>query len=276
MLPNFLIIGTQKGATTWLASSLGQHADVFMVEQKEIHFFHRHFDKGVAWYESHFDAWAGQKAVGEATPGYLFRPESPERIRKTLGAGVKLIASLRHPVDRAYSAFWMFKSRGLIPADAEFHTCFREGSHDLRARGLYFAQVSRYLDCFSRENMLILIYEELKRDAQHALNTCLDFLEVDPQVAPATGTVKANKAVGMSLFHQPLWGLRRKLRSLPRGIERPLAALGRRAFERIPQRNNYQPLEKGLRQELFEEFIPDIHSLENLLGRDLSIWSGST
>ena len=29
MLPNFLIIGVQKGATTWLANCLGQHPDVF-------------------------------------------------------------------------------------------------------------------------------------------------------------------------------------------------------------------------------------------------------
>ena len=178
MLPNFVIIGTEKAATTWLAKCLGQHPDVFMAEVKETYFFSTHFKKGPKWYESqHFGDWAGQTAIGEATPGYINNPEVPGRIQSALGDEVKLIASLRHPVDRAYSAFWMRLSRGDIPFDADFRTIYQRDEYGLRTRGNCFVQLSRYLEYFPRENLSVLIYEELKRDNQKALfvwlSTCL-------------------------------------------------------------------------------------------------------
>ena len=62
MLPNFLIIGVQKAATSWLAACLQEHPDVFMSKEKEVHFFDKHFDKGQLWYEAHFADWAGHEA----------------------------------------------------------------------------------------------------------------------------------------------------------------------------------------------------------------------
>ena len=53
MLPNFLIIGAQKGATSWLARCLDQHPDAFVPEW-EVHFFNHRFSKGLEWYESQF------------------------------------------------------------------------------------------------------------------------------------------------------------------------------------------------------------------------------
>jgi len=273
VLPNFLIIGVQKGATTWLANCLGQHPDVFMVEIKEIHFFHRHFEKGLKWYESHFNDWSGQTAVGEATPGYVYFPEVPGRIKATLGDEIKFIVSLRHPVDRAYSEFWMHLSRGRIPADTDFRTFFQQGDRfGMRGRGHYFAQLSRYLEYFPRENMLVLIYEEIKRDGQKAVGGCLEFLGVDSQFVPDALRTKANKAIDVSVFHHQVWGLRWVIESLPQGIERPLVSVGRRVFERLPKRKSYEPLAKDLRQELLSDFMPDIRRLEHLLDRDLSIW----
>ena len=157
MLANFLIIGAQKSATTWLADCLIEHPDVFMARPKEIHFFNHKFDKGIAWYKAYFQDWAGQSAVGEATPGYLNHPEAPGRIKATLGDELKLIASLRHPIDRAYSAFWHYTRRGRIPPETDFATFLNQaatGATDdrfgLYTRGLYASQVGCYLRYFSR------------------------------------------------------------------------------------------------------------------------------
>lgn len=273
MLPNFLIIGVQKGATTWLAKCLGQHSDVFLAEVKEVRFFfHGQFEKGLKWYESHFDDWSGQKAIGEATPGYIYYQEVPGRIKATLGDEIKLIASLRHPVDRAYSAFWERLSRGLIPADADFRTLFYQDSHGLQSRGYYFAQLGRYLEHFPRENLLVLIYEDIKRDAQKVVSDCLEFLDIDSQFVPDALSTKAYKGIDMSIFHHQVWGLRWAIKSLPRSIEKPLMSVGRHIFERLPKRKSYEPLAQNLRQELLGDFMPDIRQLESLLDRDLSIW----
>jgi hypothetical protein len=274
MLPNFLIIGTQKAATTWLAKCLDEHPDVLIAKVKETYFFTHNFERGLEWYESqHFGDWSGQTAIGEATVSYIANPNAPGRIRATLRDGVKLIASLRHPVDRAYSAFWMHLSRGNIPADTDFRTFFLQSDQfGLRRLGYYFAQLSRYLEFFPLENFLILIYEEIKRDGQKAASDCFQFLGVDSQFVPEALSAKANKGIDMSVFHRQVWGLRRAIKSLPPGIERPLASVGRRIFDLLPLRKSYEPLAQGLRQELLSDFMPDIRQLEGLLDRDLSIW----
>jgi hypothetical protein len=284
MLPNFLIIGTQKAATSWLARCLGEHPDVFMVGIKEIHFFNHRFERGLAWYESHFSDWAGQSVIGEATPGYINHPDAPGRIKATLGEEVKLIASLRHPVHRAYSAFWHYVRGGRISANADFRTVFQQSDQvGLRSRGDYFTHLSRYLEYFPRKNLLILIYEEIKRDALKAVSDCLEFLGVDSQFVPSTLNSRVNKGTDPRLFHSQAMALRRTVAAktdlLPRGLREPFRAVGRHAFEhlilkRLPKQNSYVPLDENLRQELLSEFMPGIIQLEGLLGRDLSIWYG--
>lgn len=273
MLPNFLIIGVQKGATSWLAKCLGEHPDVFMVEVKETNFFYSHFDKGLEWYESqYFSEWSGQTAIGEATPSYIYRPSVPGRVQATLGDEVKFIASLRHPVDRAYSAFWMFLSRGQIPTDTDFRMFFQQDQHQVRSRGYYSVQLSRYLERFPRENMLVLICEEIKKDSRKAICDCLEFLSVDSQFISHALTTEVNKGIDVSVFHHQIWSMRRAMKSLPRGIERPLARAGRHIFDWLPKKKSYEPLPEDIRQELLSDFMPDIRQLESLLDRDLAIW----
>ena len=45
------------------------------------------------------------KAIGEATPAYLYMPQVPHLIKSRL-PDVKMIVSLRNPIDRAYSHYW--------------------------------------------------------------------------------------------------------------------------------------------------------------------------
>lgn len=272
MLPNFLIIGAQKAATTWLAKCLGEHPDVFMVEIKEVRFFNRYFAKGLEWYESYFSGWSGQTAIGEGTPGYIYFPEVAGRIKATLGEDVRFITSLRHPVDRAYSAFWMFLSHGAIPVDADFRACFREDRNGLRTRGNYYLQLSRYLECFPHENLLALIYEEVKKDNQKALGDCFQFLGVDRRFVSDSLNTRVNKALDVSVFHRQVFGIRRALESLPVSVEKPLISIGQRIFGSLPTQRDYTSLTEELRRELIAEFAADIEQLESLLGRDLSIW----
>ncbi len=286
MLPNFLIIGTQKAATSWLARCLGEHPDVFMFDEKEIHFFNHRFEEGLTWYEQHFRDYSNQVAVGEATPGYISHPDAPDRIQATLGNEIKLIASLRHPVDRAYSAFGQYLRRGEVPPDTDFRTLFlQEDQFGLRSRGDYLANLKRYLTYFPRENLLILIYEEFKKDDHKAIRDCLDFLEVDSQFVPQSLKVKVNKGTDQRLFHGQAIALRRyvavKIKQLPKSIREPVLEVGRHTFKefilkQLPKQNSYKPLDHELRQELLQVFMPDINQLEDLIGKDLSVWYASS
>jgi hypothetical protein len=278
VLPNFLILGAQKAGTTWLAKCLGEHPDVFVPEIKEIYYFTHNYGKGLKWYESFFADWSGEKAVGEGTVSYIKRREAPQRIRETLGDDVKLIASLRHPVERAYSAYRMYWTRGSIPQDTDFRTFVDQDILEARTLGLYHDQVERYLEQFPRENMLVLIYDEMQAGGDHGrravVSRCLEHLALDAQFIPPSLDARVNAGIEMKLFHHQVWGLRRAMKKLPRAIDRPLASVGRRIFDWFPKKAEPEPLEPGLKQELMSGFKLDIERLEHLLDRDLSIWYG--
>ena len=53
-LPDFLILGSPRCGTTWLAKALGSHPEVFMPSRKELHFFDREYESGIASYSAHF------------------------------------------------------------------------------------------------------------------------------------------------------------------------------------------------------------------------------
>lgn len=291
MLPNFLIIGAQKSATTWLASCLGEHPDVFMYlgqANKEVHFFSFRFDQGVDWYQTHFENWSGQTVIGEATPGYISHPLAPRRIRETLGE-VKLLASLRHPVERAYSAFWHMLRRGRLPLDTDFYTFFRESDQfQIRSRGRYAAQLSRYLEYFPGENLLVLLYEELFKDSRQTLSHCFEFLEVDSRFEPAVLTTPVNRGrQDIGAFNNQAWLLRgtvwlaaRRVMNMglfPQKLRQPLIRTARSLFQKLaiewgPRQKQFERLDDNIRQELLAYYMPDIRQLEDLLDRDLSIW----
>lgn len=53
-LPNFLYIGPDKAGSSWLHEVLIQHPEVFLSEAKDLYFFDRYYDRGMAWYASQF------------------------------------------------------------------------------------------------------------------------------------------------------------------------------------------------------------------------------
>lgn len=198
-LPDFLIIGTQKGGTTSLYNYLTTHPRIYPARTKEILFFDYKFTKGQTWYRSHFSFFSKLKTVtltGEASPDYLYHPHAARRIA-TLLPNVKLIVLLRNPVDRAISYYW-WEVKGRhesLPMHAAFHTederihsgrqkvmknrhyySFAHEHFSYLDRGKYAEQLERYFCYFERENMLILRSEDFFSDTQKEFDKVLQFL----------------------------------------------------------------------------------------------------
>src|SRR5579863_2670833 len=115
LLPDFLVIGTQRGGTTALYHSLQTHPYIKPATTTDTHFFDKKFNKGLTWYRGHFptsvERYYAQRLrrhaflTGEASSSYLFYPHTPGRVARAL-PHVKLIVLLRNPVDRAYSQYF--------------------------------------------------------------------------------------------------------------------------------------------------------------------------
>ncbi len=184
-LPDFLVIGAEKGGTTWLYTQLKKHPDIFLPATKEVQFFNKYnsnliqrdyFQQGIDWYANFFKQYNGQKAVGEVTPMYLCDAEAPLRIKQTL-PHVKLIAILRNPVQRAWSHYCMAKNKE--HTKLTFREAIRQREPRFIDRGLYYNQLKIYYQLFQPNKIIVIFYEEVFKNPEHWLSEICKFLSVD-------------------------------------------------------------------------------------------------
>ena len=169
-LPNFLIIGAPKAGTTSLYSYFREHPAIFMPELKEPRFFGyegqgdriRFPVRTLEEYTALFDAVTTETAIGEATPHYLVYPVAAQRIRDLIPE-VRLIASLRDPVDRAYSVYQMNLRNKGVNTGIPFVEAIRT-DHNLRET--YADMLGRYVALFPPEQLKVILLEDLEADPQ--------------------------------------------------------------------------------------------------------------
>lgn len=108
---DFLGIGAQRAATTWLHKCLKRHPQIRLpTSKKEVHFFNREYERGLDWYYSQFGRRESNQIVGEITPNYLNVEEAAERIQCHFPE-TKLFCILRDPLHRAHSSFELQRAR---------------------------------------------------------------------------------------------------------------------------------------------------------------------
>lgn len=173
---DFIGVGAQKSGTSWAYACLYEHPEI-CAPVKEIHFFSRpRFVKGKEWYESHFKSCDTAKQKGEFSTSYLYSKETPERI-KELYPDVKLIAILRNPVARAVSQYFNAIKAGEISETISFEAYQAEESSVLE-QGLYNLQLERYRALFNKDQLLVLIYEDIKKDPKAFMRSIYQFLNI--------------------------------------------------------------------------------------------------
>jgi len=200
--PNFIGIGAQKCATTWLSECLRHHPEVFMSQPKEIHFFETeaNWNNGVDWYLEHFRSSGGFKARGEYSPSYLSHPVSAQRIKDVLGP-VKILVSLRNPVSRFISHYKHLIRQGKLLKEeysvlnaANFERATKLYPQ-LINNGSYYSDLNVFIDIFGRENLWIMIKEDIDANPQAELRKTYEFLEVDADFVPSILTKKVSPGI---------------------------------------------------------------------------------
>ena len=207
MLPNFIIVGAPRCGTTYLRQCLVEHPDIYMAGLSytgDINFFNpgseisaiRYYECGMAWYEGLFDGRRHETAVGEKTAHYFADPEVAARIFEHI-PDARLVVAIRNPVERAYSAFWY--NRGKLPSAIGFtEACQSPVGHQLRflESGLYYQNLQRFLEFFSKDRIHIVVNDFLQRDPRQELAKLFDFLGVDSTFIPSVMNRKINGAIG--------------------------------------------------------------------------------
>lgn len=199
--PDFIIIGGQKCGTTWLRYHLRQHPQV-VVPTKEAQFFNRRhrFARGQSWYESFFQRTAPGQVIGDKSPDYLWTTSdgardhfagSHERLHE-MYPEMKLVVTLRNPVNRAVSALNHFIRRGHIsPLYGIDALLFGDKQSLIEGlgiieKGFYYRELRPYLDLFDPEQMLILLFEaDILQSPRQTLQRLYEFIGADLEVEEA-------------------------------------------------------------------------------------------
>jgi Sulfotransferase family len=290
MLPNFIVIGAAKAGTTALYWYLAEHPDVFMSRVKETNYFAyglntqggllygdpdvHHFPvKTREEYERLFAETGDAVAIGEASPIYLECPQAAERIRSLI-PGARIICSLRHPVDRAYSDYLMYlrrRGRRFDPS-RELTTTSVWARPDSRWMQVsrYHGQLSRYFEMFPRDRLHVFLFDDIKRNALAATQQVYRFLKVDSEFVPDFDTPHAAGGMPVSRLLEGFLtsgALRSALKPwVPVRAANWVRRLRSRTMRKAP------PLPAELRRELTEHFREDIARTSELIGRNLEHW----
>lgn len=301
--PNFIIIGAAKSGTTSLYHYLAQHPQIYMSPRKHTRFFA--YEKAnptfrgagpidppnpyaIADIESYHALFAGanhERAIGEASHSYLYQAQAAGRI-KQYSPGMKLIAVLRSPTERAFSHY-----RQLIRDGRENIADFTEAleAEEERVRnnwwpdfhyariGLYYGQLRRYFELFGQDQVKVYLYEDLCLDPAGMLQDVFRYLDVDDSFVPqanirynASGIPK-NRAI-----HAILQKLRYAKPFAARVLSEKQMQLLLRVGSNLHNQNlSSQRLSPQLRAQVTEAYFnEDILRLQDLIERDLSTWLG--
>jgi len=176
--PDFVGLGAQRSGTTWLYSLIAAHPDVQGGSTKELHYFHRFWnrpftDDDARTYARYFPRPPG-KLAGEWSPGYLSHFWVPPLVARA-APDAKLLVSLRDPVERYRSGVVLQSETRRIGA-AGASTAFR--------LGCYGMQLTHLLSYVGRDRLHLVQFEDCTRDAAGELARIYEFLGLDPGFRP--------------------------------------------------------------------------------------------
>jgi hypothetical protein len=293
--PDFYLVGAPKAGTTSLFDYLQRYPEFFLPEQKEVLFFgtdldvrDRHRRSAAEFQDLYREAPAGAKR-GTAYVWYLYSRTAAAEIR-AVRPDARIIIALRDPVAALYALHSEFVYDGnedlvdfaaalaaepercagrRIPAEAHFADglCYRRTVR-------YAQQVQRYLDRFGREQVHVLLFDDLLADPRATGMAVARFLGVEPRPEVEFPHANPNKRSRSRV-------VRRFLASPPASLRRGVRAvvpsrLRRLAYRRVKALNAATPerttLDPTLARQLRSELDASVAELEGVLGRPLTGW----
>lgn len=271
----FIGIGAQKAATTWLHHILSEHPGVITSDAKELNFFTANYDRGALWYESQFDDGNGLR--GEVSPTYFFSGDAPRRA-SAYNPDLRVIAVLRDPVERTYSNHLHEVRKRHIPPETSFEVALDANpAYVLQSR--YRENLSRWSEVFAPEQILVLLAEEIGSDPLASFRSVCRHLGLpdtpEPEglherqhesVEPKNRAIQgALRSLGDFARHRGLGAAVKSVKAMP--VVDGLLAANRRSLRSV-----VADMQPETRARLVEEFRPDAVFVAEWLGRPTLPW----
>ncbi len=270
-LPDFIIIGAMKSATTTLHEQLARQPGLFMSRPKEPNFFSDDdvFARGLDWYSSLFGGAEPGAICGESSTHYTKRPTHPKTVDRMAAAlsDVKVIYVMRHPIDRLLSHHGHEVTNGRTTQGVREAV---EEIPELVDYGRYHMQLEPYLEAYGTSRVLPVFFCRLVHDPQEELERIARFLGAaiepiwDETLRPQNvGSERLrSSALRNAIAQAPiLTPIRQRL--IPKCVTDPIKSLWRSGVEA-------PPLPPDLMDQLGDRFDDDLSRLGKRLGVELN------
>lgn len=290
-----MIIGVEKAGTSALLKHLGKHPDIAVpgkyVSRQTDYGFGQEFsyflpDSQLRFldFESYFKSEFGNvpsdvKLFLAKNVGVCYEPKAMEAFKKHNDAA-KVIIVLRNPVDRAFSSFWYQRYRGAekntnfldaVRLELESSNVSRHLSY-LR-KGLYSEQILSARTVFGDSNVVVLLSEKMKTDAEGELAKAFSLIGVPALQEATMDRVNESKSARLNFLSSYLYK------------ESSLKVLARKIFSyetrknlslfvsRLNSKSGSNPLMAAAEREMLTTFYAeDVAELSRMLNLDLKVY----
>ena len=279
---DFIGVGAPKCGTSWIYRCLNEHPGICMSEPKETYFFSSYqgefrkdypdnYHKGISEYVKYFSSCPTNSKIGEYCTVYLYDEIALKRIKKNF-SGIKIIICLRNPIERSYSHYLHFLSKGL---EKNIFLEALKVNNEYVERSKYSKYIQKCYEIFRRENVIVLTLDEIIINPKKVVEDLYKFLGVDRNYIPKVLHKKFNTS---KIRSSKLYMISKKIKA--RYGKFFLGMIAVKIFYKINyiyntlkpcSRFKYKISEKH-RKELEKIFSEDILNLEKIINKDLSNW----
>jgi Sulfotransferase domain len=293
-VPDFFIVGHPKCGTTALYEMLRHHTQVYMPDVKEPDFFSTQWPTSdgppgtLDAYLSLFDAAEPQQHIGEASVSYLTSHTAANGIA-AMQPAAQIIAILREPASFLRSLHLQFVESN-VETEKDFRKALSLEDDRRQDRQVprsaspwqqrlvysdhvrYVEQLRRYHALFPPEQVLVLIYDDFRRDNETSARSVLRFLDVDDTVPIDIMELNPTVRVRSRYLNRIIYGKQGPVWRAAKEAVKVLAP-GLRQSLRSVNYSDPPPPDEKLMVELRHRFKPEVVALSEYLDRDLvTLW----
>jgi len=208
---DFIVIGAQKCATSWMYYCLSEHPELSLpLKKQEAGYIggEMYQNRGrEEWFFKRFISAGSEFSRGDVSVDYLYQLDAPQDIAPYVNQDeVKFVMSLRDPVDRLISSYYWLVRRGKLPdlpleegiqpilkQKAGFPDKLDEGLEEIVRRGCYSEQIDRYVSQYGGDSVFPVLYENISSDGLSVIQSIYKLLGVKESFVPPSIGIKPKK-----------------------------------------------------------------------------------
>jgi hypothetical protein len=190
-----------------------------------------------------------------------------------LNPKIKILVAVRNPIDRAFSHYrWMIQMGRKLPS---FNEAIKN-EPQLVSYGLYYRNMIPFWNLFPRENILIVLYDDIKRFPQNVQKEVYGFLGVDHNFDSGLCNRTVGKTINPRFRMLEYFRIRTHNQAVKHNMSFIITFFKKSGlsdlYRKINNKSGMQSLSHKDRRDAYRYFEDDLEKFSKESGKDISSW----